>query len=124
MEVVGRGIVSTDRNEAFPAEDPVTGLRSPSTRRPRTSVSQDGEVMVLAITDHPDGYGGDDLWVSDLEGGAWSIPRKLGPEVDSSDYEYGPTLSCDERSLYFTSHCAGSADIYRMPLSAVLRGPG
>jgi hypothetical protein len=84
--------------------------------QPDLWVSPDEAWMVLVITDHPSGYGGDDLYVSRREAGGWTIPRNLGPGINSEEYEYGPSLSKDGRYLYFTSHRRGSADIYRVPV--------
>jgi len=77
--------------------------------------------MILVITDHPDGYGGDDLFVSRFEGESWTAPENLGPEINSDQYEYGPTVSPDGEYLYFNSHRRGSADVYRIPLASVPR---
>lgn len=81
-------------------------------------VNPDGSLMILVITDHPDGFGGDDLYVSYLRDGRWSEPQNLGPAVNTPDYEYGPALAADGADLYFTSHRGGSGgDIYRIPLA-------
>lgn len=101
--------------EHLPA--PVNDARS----QPDLWVSPDESWMVLAITDHPDGHGGDDLYVSRRTGTTWSAPHNLGPEINSSDYEYGPTVSADGRYLYFTSHRTGHADIYRVLLTDIQR---
>ncbi len=87
--------------------------------QPDIYVSPDGSWMILVITDHPQGLGGDDLFASEFRNGAWTTPRHLGPVVNSSEYEYGPTVSPDGRYLYFTSHRAGSADFYRAELGAL-----
>ena len=39
--------------------------------------------------------------------------------MNSKEYEYGPSLSPDGRTLYFTSHRRGSADVYRVSVSAL-----
>jgi len=88
--------------------------------QPDLFVSPDESWMILVITAHPDGYGGDDLYVSRSVGDAWSNPQNLGPEINSDEYEYGPTLSADGAYLYFTSHRGDSANIYRVMLSSVL----
>jgi len=88
--------------------------------QPDLWVNAEGTVMVLAITDHPDGYGGDDLYLSRFDGTSWSTPLNLGPAVNSAEYEYGPTASRDGQFLLFTSHKAGSADTYRVSLAALL----
>jgi len=90
--------------------------------QPDVWVSEDETVMVLAITDHPDGLGGDDLYISRNDGSGWSAPVNLGPGINTPEYEYGPTLSRDGRYLFFTSHRSGSADVYRVPLDVVVGG--
>jgi Tol biopolymer transport system component len=82
-------------------------------------VDPDERFMILVITDHPDGYGGDDLYASFNRNGDWSEPRNLGPVVNSPEYEYGPTITADGDYLYFTSHRRGMGDIYRIRLSAL-----
>jgi hypothetical protein len=85
-------------------------------------VSPFAEWMILVITDHPDGFGGDDLYMSEFRDGAWSKPRNLGPEVNTAEYEYGPYMDPTGTWLYFTSHRSGDGDIYRIRLREVLRG--
>jgi hypothetical protein len=80
-------------------------------------VGPDGSFMVFVITDHPEGFGGDDLWASFFRDGVWTDPVNLGPEVNTSQYEYGPAVSPDGRYLYFSSHRRGLGDIYRIQLS-------
>ncbi len=79
---------------------------------PDVYVDPQQRFIIFARTDDPEGYGGDDLWFSMRTEDGWSAPRNLGPEVNSSEYEYGPTLSADGRTLYFTSHRDGDADIF------------
>lgn len=88
--------------------------------QPDLWVSPDETWMILVVTDHPSGHGGDDLYLSRF-GEAWSVPENLGPEINSPEYEYGPSLSRDGEWLYFTSHRAGSADVYRVPVDALPR---
>jgi Tol biopolymer transport system component len=88
--------------------------------QPDLWVSADESWMILVITNHPDGFGGDDLYLSRFEGDAWSVPENLGPGINTDEYEYGPTVSPDGEYLYFTSHRGGSADVYRVRLSSVV----
>jgi Tol biopolymer transport system component len=88
--------------------------------QPDLWVSADETWMILVITNHPDGYGGDDLYLSRYDGNAWSVPENLGSEINTDEYEYGPTVSPDGEYLYFTSHRGGSADVYRVRLSSVI----
>lgn len=82
-------------------------------------VDPEERFMILVITDHPHGFGGDDLYVSYNRQGGWSAPVNLGPVVNSPEYEYGPTISPEGDYLYFTSHRRGMGDIYRVRLSAL-----
>ena len=70
--------------------------------------------IIFARTDDPEGYGGDDLWLSIRTVRGWSTPQNLGPGVNSPEYEYGPALSTNGRTLYFTSHKDGDADIFEI----------
>lgn len=88
--------------------------------QPDLWVSPDESWMILVITDRPGGYGGDDLYLTRFEGESWTVPVNLGPEINSAEYEYGPTVSADGGHVYFTSHRSGSADVYRVPLSSVM----
>jgi hypothetical protein len=87
--------------------------------QPDLLVAPNGRWMILVITDHPEGLGGDDLFLSRLENGAWTRPERLAEPINSKEYEYGPSLSPDGRTLYFTSHRRGSADIYSIPTVAL-----
>lgn len=84
-------------------------------------VSPDELWMIVVISDHPSGLGGDDLYVSQATDDGWTAPRNLSAPINSEEYEYGPSVSPDGRFLYFTSHRRGSADIFRLPLGAVDR---
>ncbi|HEV2147215.1 MAG TPA: hypothetical protein VGR37_07415 [Longimicrobiaceae bacterium] len=87
--------------------------------QPDLLVAPDGSWMVLVVTGHPQGLGEDDLFLSRFENGRWSPLEHLPAPINASGYEYGPTLSPDGTTLYFNSDRRGSADIYRIPLSAL-----
>jgi len=89
--------------------------------QPDLWVSADESWMILVITGAADGYGGDDLYVTKFDGSRWSKPVNLGPEINSEEYEYGPSVSPDGQYLYFTSHRGGSADIYRVPVARLTK---
>lgn len=82
-------------------------------------VAPDERWLVVVITDHPDGLGGDDLFVAERDGGGWGPLRHLPAPINSDEYEYGPSISPDGTMLYFTSHRGGSGDVYRIPVSAL-----
>lgn len=92
---------------------------------PDVFVDPAGRFIVFSRTDGPGGFGGDDLYVSFREGDGWSEPRNLGPEINSAEYEYGPLVSPDGGTLFFTSHRNGPADLFQVPVSEVgITGPG
>lgn len=82
-------------------------------------MSPDETWMILAITDRPGGYGGDDLYVSRVVDGAWTTPVNLGPEINTPEYEYGPWVTADGKRLLFTSHRDGPSHIYSAPIRLV-----
>ncbi|MDA1029515.1 MAG: hypothetical protein O3B41_10760, partial [Bacteroidetes bacterium] len=71
-------------------------------------------------TDHPDGFGGDDLWISFPSPEGWTEAVNMGPEVNTAEYEYGAIISLDDINLYFTTHKDGKADIVSIPMSELV----
>ncbi len=80
-----------------------------------TTMSFDGNVMILSIQRH-DSYGFNDLYVSHrLGSNSWSRPENLGSVINSSGKETMPFLSEDNKMLFFGSNRSGSfggSDIY------------
>ncbi len=77
------------------------------------SLSPDGRHLFFC-SDSPEGSGGFDLYVSELENGRWTQPVNLGPEVNSSENEVFPFMHENGR-LYFASRGHGQTrdlDIY------------
>lgn len=103
---------------AYASVEPLNSINSDRSE-PDLYVDPDQRFMILAITDHPAGFGGDDLYISYRQDGGWTEPRNLGEPINSSEYEYGPLVSPDSRWLYFTTHRDGSADIYRVALKSL-----
>jgi Tol biopolymer transport system component len=89
--------------------------------QPDLWISPSQEWMILVITEHPDGHGGDDLYFSEFRDGAWTAPRNLGPAVNTPEYEYGPFMDPTGTWLYFISHRSGEGDIYRIELRELMR---
>jgi hypothetical protein len=63
-------------------------------------ITYDGEYLYFS-SNRPGGYGGYDIWVSSKQGDTWGPPRNLGPEINSSTNEFGPSLPLDGGELYF-----------------------
>jgi hypothetical protein len=111
-------------------------------------ISADGRLLLFASNGRPDTRGSYDIYASHRCGEAWSAPRNLGPEVNSSAWDFGPRPSPDGRFLFFTSNRVaadrpperalsfeqllsrvrapgnGLRDVYRIPTNALeLRPP-
>jgi len=67
-------------------------------------VSEDEQLMLLAITRRPDSLGDIDLYVSHKQpDGKWSEPVNLGPEINSQGRELSPKLTPDGKYLIWMS---------------------
>ena len=73
------------------------------------SISLDGLTLFFA-SNRPGGYGERDLWVTTRSATSepWSEPVNLGPTVNSSSDEAGPSISADGLELFFQSRRSGS----------------
>jgi hypothetical protein len=80
-------------------------------------VTPDERVMLVSRDGAPDSFGGDDLYVSERKDGAWTTARHLPAPINSAEYDYGPLISPDGRWLFFTSHRAGTGDLYRVDIA-------
>lgn len=71
-------------------------------------LSRDGLSLVLT-SDRLGGEGSADLWLSRRSSldGPWSEPINLGPDVNTTGFEYGLILSADSRLLIYNSNPGG-----------------
>mgnify|MGYP000874363547 CR=1 FL=1 len=77
------------------------------------SISADGQRIYFS-SNMPGGYGGMDLYVSELENGRWAPARNLGPIINTEGNEIFPYIDPNNR-LYFASNGhigLGGLDIY------------
>lgn len=75
----------------------------------------DGNTLIF-YSGRPRGYGAVDLYVSRRQGdGQWSEPVNLGPEVNTAEGEYAPSLSADGKVLFFSRGPA----VYGINISAI-----
>jgi len=65
------------------------------------TLSPDGQKLYFA-SDRDGGEGGMDLWVSTFEGGSWTAPENLGPNINTPGNELFPFIY-DDGTLYFAS---------------------
>jgi len=71
----------------------------------RPSMSLDGLTLFFR-TDRPGGFGGGDIWLTTraTTNDPWREPINLGPTVNTSSWECGPSISRDGATLYFHSN--------------------
>lgn len=83
------------------------------------SISPDAQLLFFAACQREDGYGSCDIYWSWKMGDRWSIPRNLGPMVNSETWDSQPSFSSDGKTLYFASKRGGgkgSSDIWKSEL--------
>ena len=82
-------------------------------------IAADGRFLVFSAA-REEGFGGSDLYVSFRDGsGGWTAPVNLGGRFNTAANEYAPSLSPDERYLFFTRHDGKRADLQWVLTSAV-----
>ncbi|MEQ9168643.1 MAG: tetratricopeptide repeat protein, partial [Fulvivirga sp.] len=79
------------------------------------TLSADGRTLIFTSCYGRQGYGSCDLYISEKTGDEWSVPKNLGPAINSSAWDSQPSLSADGRRLFFISNRSGgvgSRDIW------------
>jgi outer membrane protein OmpA-like peptidoglycan-associated protein len=66
------------------------------------SLSPDGQTLYFT-SNRPGGYGGSDIWYSQLKDGRWQKPINMGPEINTVLDEQFPFIHHDGKTLYFSS---------------------
>lgn len=87
------------------------------------ALSADGRLLFFTACNRPDGNGSCDIYYSVFNGNFWSTPKNAGPVVNSSNWDGQPSLSSDNRFLYFSSNRAGGKgkkDIWRAELAEIM----
>ncbi len=77
------------------------------------SLSEDGNSLYF-VSDMEGGFGGTDLYVSEMVNGEWGAPENLGPIINTEGNEYFPFIHSTGR-LYFSSdehESMGRLDIF------------
>ncbi len=80
------------------------------------TLSPDQNTLIFS-SNRPGGYGGKDLYrVRRLPNGEWSLPKNLGPVINTPYDEDAPHLDLDGKTLYFASKghlTMGGYDIFK-----------
>ena len=83
------------------------------------ALSADGRLLFFTACNRPDGRGSCDIYYSVYNGKFWSKPINAGTILNSYQWDAQPTLSSDNRYLYFSSNRdggKGKKDIWRAEL--------
>ncbi len=88
------------------------------------SISADGLALFFSSY-RPGGHGGQDIWVAMrvTEDDDWGTPVNLGPMVNTSSSDGGPSISADGRTLYFYSNRPGgygNHDLYQVTIEPIV----
>jgi outer membrane protein OmpA-like peptidoglycan-associated protein len=79
------------------------------------TITADGKTVYFT-SDRPGGYGGVDIYVSQLQdNGKWGTPQNLGPTINTPFDEDGPYIHIDSKTLFFSSRghkTMGGFDIF------------
>lgn len=65
--------------------------------------SIDGRTLYF-VSNRKGGHGGMDIWKTTFDGGQWTAPENLGPEINTEFDEMSPFIHFDDRTLYFSSN--------------------
>ncbi|GAB3658471.1 hypothetical protein GCM10028791_31440 [Echinicola sediminis] len=69
-----------------------------------------GEILVMSMNSYGS-YGNEDIYVSFRQSGRrWSVPKNIGPVVNSFEQEMTPFLSIDKQVLYFSANGHGTGE--------------
>lgn len=86
-------------------------------------VAPDESYLIFTSQTRAGGRGGWDLWLTFQQNdGVWTEPVTLGPDINTSDDEYGPRVTPDGKYLFFTREQRGKTmDIYWVSTAAIDR---
>ncbi|WP_200979035.1 OmpA family protein [Echinicola sp. 20G] len=69
-----------------------------------------GEILVMSMNSYGS-YGNEDIYVSFKQSnGNWSVPKNIGPAINSYEQEMTPFLSDDKQILYFSTNGHGTEE--------------
>jgi outer membrane protein OmpA-like peptidoglycan-associated protein len=67
------------------------------------SISADGRTLYF-VSNRKGGYGGYDIWKSNLTDKGWSTPENMGPGINTAYDEQSPFIHPDDSTFYFCSN--------------------
>lgn len=67
------------------------------------SISADRQTLYFTACSRPDGLGSCDIYKSTIAGDKWGRPVNLGKNVNTDNWESQPSISPDQKRIYFVS---------------------
>jgi outer membrane protein OmpA-like peptidoglycan-associated protein/tetratricopeptide (TPR) repeat protein len=102
-------------NHAFGKSESIKGSLNQEPMKGAITLSADGEWMIFAGNLTGKSFGSYDLYISYNTPQGWSDPENLGENINTSAWESSPSLSPDNKVLYFASNRDngfGGSDLY------------
>ena len=93
-------------------------INLPKASEQSCSITSDGKILYFS-SDRPGGYGGLDIWKSQMIKGQWSDPQNMGPKINSKEDDDSPFIHPDGITLYYSTkgkQSMGGYDIVRTTL--------
>ncbi len=98
---------STISKKGFSFAKPINGDINIEPKKGAITSSQDGEWILFAGQFSGQGFGNFDIYKSVYTPKGWSEHENLGPNINTEFWESSPSLSPDNRVLYFSSNRPG-----------------
>lgn len=75
-------------------------------------ISSNEDFLIFHSYGRPDGYGQGDLYISfKKENDKWTNPKNLGPQINTNEFEFGPSLTPDGKYFLFSRRKQWQTDI-------------
>lgn len=85
------------------AEDLGPKINDPTISSLEAFVAPDESYLLIGSFGRQPGFGNSDIFISYNENGTWSVPKNLGPAINTLAREYSPRVTPDGKWLIFTS---------------------
>lgn len=101
----GEGDIYLSRKKGLTWTEPESvgdKINLPKSSELSCSITSDGKTLYFSST-RPGGYGGLDIWKSQLIKGVWSEPLNMGPKINTKEDEDAPFIHPDGITLYYST---------------------
>lgn len=85
---------------------PMTAINTPLNEATQT-LSADGRLLVYTACNRKDGYGGCDLYFSEVKNDRWTQPINIGAPINTKAWDSQPSITASGTALYFASERGG-----------------